>query len=200
MLADLEAKRKETKEAIEARREAFKQEVEERREVAKTDIAEKRKQLKERLQTIKDARKRSLIEKLDTQLDDINARYVDRYSDQLAKSEEVLQKIISRTDKAEAAGSVVSDVRSAISAAEAAIASARAQVATQTGKTYVINVTTETELRVAVEAARGALRTDLKVVADLVRAAQAAVRKAATALLAIPGVGTKGTTTPVTTN
>ena len=52
--------------------------------------------------------------------------------------------MVSRADKAEAAGRDVSTVRTAVSGAEAAIASARdTTVAAQAAKTYAIEVTTE---------------------------------------------------------
>lgn len=97
--------------------------------------------------------------------------------------------MVSRADKAEAAGRDVSTVRTAVSGAEAAIASARdTTVAAQAAKTYAIEVTTEETLRAAVEAAREALRADLTTVRESVKETHTALRVAATTLAQIPRV------------
>jgi len=184
----LESKREEARASIEASREEFKQRVETIREQAKQQIEEKRAQLKERLAIVKDEKKKATVERIDGSLDGINARQTKHFSDILGKLEEVLGKVVSRADKAEASGKDVSAVRTAIIESQNQISIAREAVATQAGKTYAIAVTTEEALRDAVEASRQLLRADLTSVQGLVKSAHESLRTVAITLAQIPQV------------
>ncbi|MSU56029.1 MAG: hypothetical protein EXS51_01835 [Candidatus Taylorbacteria bacterium] len=188
----LEAKREATKQAAEAKREEFKKAVETRKEAVKTEIEKKRMALKEKLATVKDEKKKLTVEKVDTQLEAINARQTENFTNLLGKIEDALQNISSRADKAEAKGLLVTDVRTAITSAQTAITTAREAVAIQSAKAYVITVTTETALKTAVETARKSLRTDLTATQTAVKNAHEVVRAAATTLAKIPNVDTAG--------
>ncbi len=204
--ADFEAKRMEAKNLMEQKKAEFKNKVETARTELKTRIETKKRELKTKLAKIKDERKKQVVEKIDGQLDELNKRRMDHFSQVLEQIEKVLDKISGRTAKAEANGRDVSAVKSAISEAQNSIAASRSAVQTQAVKTYTITITTENALRQDVGKARQALHADLVKVEDTVKAAREAVRKAATTLAQIPNVndlevssGAEATTTPTST-
>ena len=177
-----------TPEMREARREEFRKTVETKRGEVKTLIETKRAELKVKLQVIKDEKKRSTVEKVDDRLDAINAKHVAVYSKALEQLDGVLARIISRADKATAAGTDTALVKTTVTAAEKSILDARAAVTAQTLKTYTITVTSEAELKASLETAKQALRTDLTAVQTKVKEAREAVHTAATTLAQIPNV------------
>lgn len=185
---ELEEKATAVKAAIEVRREEFKTEVAARKEEVKEKIAEKKADLTARLQTIRDEKKKEVVLKVDENLDKINARQVESFSGTLNKLEDILQKVITRTDKAEAAGRDVQVVRNVVSNAQALLSSVRDRVAAQAAKTYPIEVTTEVTLRAAVESARQTLKNDLTAVRDSIKTVHEAVRSAVTALAKVQSV------------
>ena len=135
------------------------------------------------MEKIKDESKKKTVEKIDQQIDSLNSKMTQHFSGVLDKLGEMLIRISERADKASIErGLDVSSVRSAIEKANTVIASARLAIETQSGKTYVIKVTTEKTLKADVGKARQALGTDLTKVRDAVKAAQSAVKDAAVAL------------------
>lgn len=147
-----------------------------------------RSQLEAKLKNIKDEKKKTTVEQIDQSITDLNNLMTIHYGSVLDKLSEVLKRIISRTDKAQANGKDVTSVRTAIASAQTAITSARVAVAAQVGKTYSINITTSANLKNDVGAARQTLRDDLKKAEDAVKTARDAVHQAATALAQIPDV------------
>ncbi len=111
--------------------------------------------------------------------------------------DEILKKIASRADKAQAHGRDVSEVKTLIAEAATVIGAARQAILNQSGKTYTIAISatstdagaaTSTALRIDVGRTRQALHADLVKVREMVFAAREAVRKAAVALAQIPKV------------
>lgn len=187
--------REAAKQEIESRREELKMKVQAEHEKAKETIQAKREELKAKLQTLKDEKKKQRVERLHENISALNERMTNHFLAVLEKLEKVLDNIASRADKAEAHNLDVGTVRTAITEAENAIAAARSAVEAQAGKVYTFNIpvtatatTTEQNLKPAVGEARRALHADLTAVREKVKAAQAAVRKAATTLAQIPRV------------
>lgn len=171
------------REDIKKRKEEFKETVKTKKEELENQIKTKREELKTRLEKIKDERKKQAVERIDQQIDALNAKMVKHFSNVLEKLEEMLVRISERADKASnERGLDVSVVRSAVDKAKTAIASARSAIEVQSGKTYTIKITTETTLKTDVGKARQALSADLSKVKDAVKAAQSAVKDAAVAL------------------
>jgi len=183
-----EQKREELKDEIERKREEYKKEIENRREEAKQVFEIKREELKNRLLNIKDERKKKAVENIDEHIKNLNERMTDHFSNVLDKMEEVLKGISSRTDKAEAHGLDVANIRALVVNAETAIASARGSIAEQAGKVYDIDITTEDKLKSDVTEARKALRGDLEILKEVVKKAHNAIREAAVSLAQIPKV------------
>lgn len=172
----MEAQREEAKQKMEEHREEFKEHMEERKAELAERLEKKREDLKKKLEVVKDERKKKVVERVDTQIDELNARLMSHFSGVVDKIEEILNRI---EEKAAEHGVNVS---SQVTAAEGAIAAARTAIANQSGKTYEINVSSEENLRSDVGTARQKFRADLKVVHDAVKAAQKAVRDVAVAL------------------
>ena len=173
----------------------FRAMVEQKRATAQQQLEAKRAELKTRLQTVRDEKKKEIVERIYDKLNDINKNRTDHFSAVVDKIEKVLERVVSRTDKASDRGLDVAGVRTAVEAAKTAIAAARAAIEAQAGKTYSISVTTEQKLKEAAEAARKALHDDLNKVKEAVKAAHEAVRKAAVALAQIPRVDEDAATT-----
>ena len=195
----IEKRQIETRAIVDKKREDFKRILENKKEDLENRIEAKREELKTRLQNIRDENKRETVERIDKRLDEINKNRLEHFTNILDRLDEILLRITSRTDKAEQNGKNVTEVRTAISAANTAIANARAAITVQAGKTYSITVTTEADLRDAVKTARKALHDDLKKVFDLVKAARTAVHNAATTLAKIPGVNVDASASATTT-
>ena len=70
-------------------------------------------------------RKRAVVEKIDGQMDALNAKRLAHFSDVLEKLAAVMEKINARVEKAAAKGLDVSVVRTALIAADAAIATSK---------------------------------------------------------------------------
>lgn len=171
------------REDVKKRKEEFNNTVKIKRDKLQNEIKTKREGLKVRLEKIKDERKKETVERIDQRIDALNDKMMQHFSTVLDKLEEMLIRISERADKmATERGLDVSSVRSAIDNANTAIASARSAIEVQSGKTYSINITTESFLKTDVGKARQALGADLAKVKDVVKTAHSAVRDAAVAL------------------
>lgn len=142
------------------------------------------------IEDISDERKQTIVENLITKINSTNERWTSHWSDVLVRLQQLLAKIESRADLAEAAGQDVSSVREAITAADAAISEAQTALDEQASKEYTIEITDENSLGEAVRGAMSELQADLKGVKELILDARQAVREALTALKQIPQVDT----------
>lgn len=159
-----------------------------RREAAREEWQSRREEFKQNLSEIRDARKRRIVELIDLRTDQMLERWINHWNRVLARLTEILAKIGTRADKAEAAGHDVSSVRAAIAEAEAAIAEAQAAVNELAGKTFVIEITDEENLGQNVRDTLHTLRQELLAVREKVRLARQAVLDALHSLQAIRGV------------
>lgn len=147
---------------IKEERERIRQEIRERKEEASAAAKLKREELKERLTEIKDTRKRLTIQRIDLNLFAVNEKWVNHWNRALTRLSELLVKIQTRTDKAEAAGYDVDNINLAIIDAQSAISDAQNAVNTQVGKTYVIEIEDEGSLGSSVSLVVHQMRDDLK--------------------------------------
>ena len=139
------------------------------KEGTKAIVQAKRDEFKTRIQTIKDEKKKALVARIDGKLSEVNIKHTDRFSQVLTKLQTHLDKI-SQTAKDK---KVLADV----GIAQASIDAAETAVANQAAKTYTIQITTETALRLNVGTTTSQLRQDLmsthKLVVDAKQAVQA---------------------------
>lgn len=169
-------------------REQVRIEIRERKEEASAAARLDREEFKERLAEIKNARKRLTVQRIDISLEAINNKWIDHWNRVLDRLSELLAKVESRADKAEAAGKDVSDVRDLIVAAGAAIDAAQEEVNSQAENVYVIEIDEEENLGTGVSTAIKELKDDLGVVREAVKAAHDAVRDVLRELKGIPEV------------
>lgn len=186
MMGNLQMKRNEVKEKMKTNRDELKGKMEQKREVAREKITEHRDQLKDKLKAVRDERKKQAVERIQDSLTALNERMTNHFSAVLDKIENALERVISRTDKADEAGRDVASARSAIEKAEAAIAAARTAIGNQAGKVYEVTVRAEDSLKADVGASRKGLHADLTTLKRAVQAAHQAVREAATTLARVP--------------
>lgn len=156
--------------------------LQEKRAAALEKFQAARETFKENLAKIKDAKKKALVEKIDSQMANINKNRTDAMSKHLEKMNEILNRIIEKTATLKDNGKDVSAVETAIAAAQKAIGSAETAVANQAGKEYVANITYESTLKNTVGAAIKQLTADLKTTHQTVTDAKKAVADAAKAL------------------
>lgn len=190
----------EMKREIEERREEFKLQFEDRKNEVKQKIEVEKLRLNEKLKTIKDERKKQTVQKVNAEIQAINTRKLEHYSNVLNQIEEVLKKVGTRVDNAAARGIEVGAVRTNMVAVQTAITTARAAIVTQSTKVYTVTVTTEGKLKNDTGVTRKALQNDLSVVQNLVKAAHEALRKAAVSLAQVPRINdTNGSATSTAT-
>jgi len=191
------------REQIQTERENFQKEIEAKRAELQSTVKARNEELKTKLQSVKDERKKTAVERIGQNISDLNSRMTTHYANVLDQIAEVLGRIVSRTDTAQANGKDVTAVRAAITSAQNAISAARAAVTVQTGKAYSMNIsssTVSTALRSDVGVTRQALQADLKTVENAVKAARSAVQQAATTLAQIQGVDELKASTSTTTS
>ncbi len=106
-----------------------------------------RETFKEKIQTLRDEKKKALIIKLDEKIATTNKRRATEMTNQLQKLSDILDKISSRAINAKAEGKDTTAVEDAISEAKIALQTARTAVQTQIDKDYAIEITQKTALR-----------------------------------------------------
>ena len=153
--------RQEAKEARIELRQQIKDRVQAKRDEVKEIVAARREDFKAKLQTIKDQRKKILVERIDAKLSKANTKHTDRFTQVLSNLQTILDKISEDLDKTEA---------------QSAIDAAKLAVENQAAKTYTIQITDETALRLNVGTTTSQLRQDLMATHKLVIDAKQAVQ------------------------
>lgn len=187
--AERDAKMEEIKKEREAKmeenkqkREDLKAEIEAKREEAKAEMETRREEFKAKLEALKDEKKAAVIERVDTRLAERNQKITDRLLGHLERISGVIDKMEDKLASVE--GGDTSTVDTAIATARLAITSAESAVVVQSGKTYVIELGDEDELKTTVEATVDQFRSDMDVVITAVKSARDTTQKAAQALAA----------------
>ncbi|MBI1982026.1 MAG: hypothetical protein HYS68_00325 [Candidatus Levybacteria bacterium] len=144
---------------------------------------QKREELKTRLQTIKDEKKKAAVERIDTKIANMNEVYTVRFVSILTKLQSVLERVSQKAAEAKANGKDTALADAAIADAQAAIDSAKTAVSAQAAKEYVVSISDEKSLRNSVGATVSQFRKDLrdvhKMVVDAKQAVQNAVKELA---------------------
>lgn len=178
-------KRSETLEAARARKLKALEDAKTRRENALERVKDAREKFKEKVTEIKDERKQKVVENIDDRIASHNQKWVDHWNNVLGRLRELVTKIETNAQKLQTKGKDISTVQSAVTAANSAIDSAQAAVDTQSGKTYVINITTEDNLGQAVSTVVQQFKSDVQTVIETIRTARGAVKDAFGALRAL---------------
>lgn len=146
-----------------------------------------REEFRARLSAIRDAKKKTIVERVDKRIGELNTNRTATMLRHLTKIEEVLGRIEARTNTVATSGKDVTDVRTAITKARDAIAAAKTTVNAQAAKTYTIEVTTEANLGSAVSAVRTQFAADLQTAHQAVVTARKSVRDVLVALGKVVG-------------
>jgi len=128
-------------------------------------------ELKQRLATIRDTKKKAVVERIQTNCQNINDKRTDKMKDTLSKLSSILTNVTNRAATDSAA-------INAIVNAQTAIADAQARVASQAAVLCVITISTETNLKTDVGKTISALQSQLQSVHAAVVAAKKAVKDA----------------------
>lgn len=169
------ATRKEAvKEKVEARIEAVKEKVEtrkekvaERIETLKEKMASREAVLKAKIAKFKDKKKGEAVERINTNLNQINQKQTEDMMKHLDKMSQLLSKLESRAK-----------TNSSIEDAKTAISSASAAVKAQSEKDYSVTITSESTAKTDASKVRQQLHTDLLAIRKQVVAAKQAVATA----------------------
>ncbi len=169
------------------------------KEVMKDKITAAKEEFRAKLAAIKDARKKTIVESVDTKVASINERRTTHFSEHLAKLTGIIDRISSKEAALKAEGKDTAKLLTAIATAKSAISKAEAANNAQKVKTYTANITTDELLRSAVGATLSQFQTDLKAVFNLVKAARAAVLATSLEIKNLSMPKSDSTITPTTT-
>lgn len=187
----IQQQRDELKATVSQKREDFRMILEEKRKEASESFKQKRDLLQQRLQSIKDERKRALVLRINEKMADVNRRRTDQMNDALQKMSSLLDRLNEKADLAKASGKDLTAFERATTEAQTAIEAAQTAIASQAAKVYTLEVTNQETLKTTVGKAASQMQSDLRLVHSLVVEAKqkvaAVIREAARA-----GVGKIG--------
>lgn len=146
-------------------------------------VQQKREEFKTRLQTIRNEKKKAVVERIDTKIANTNEVHTVRFTSILLKLQSILDRVSQKASEAKANGKDTTALDSSIVSAQAAIDSAKAAVSAQAAKTYAIQISDEATLRNSVGTTTSQFRKDLrdvhKAIVEAKQAVQNAVRELA---------------------
>lgn len=145
------------------------------KEAAKEKMMAAKEDYKAKIASIKDAKKKALVEKIDSNISEINERRTSRFTEQLTKLSGVVDRIATRAETLKTEGKDTAKLMTAIVNAKSAISAAQTKINEQKVKTYSANITTDQLLKSVIGSLVTQFRTDLKSVFTAVKAAKDAV-------------------------
>jgi hypothetical protein len=155
-----------------------------RLEDKKDKLASRAAMLKEKLSKFRDQSKAKILDRINTELANINKRRTTQMSQNLGRMEEILGKLES---KAGNSASASASVMEAINSARTQIDLAKAEVASQSAKDYTVEVSSESASKVDAKKTRDQLHSDLKLAHNTVQDARKAVANAIRTVLSALG-------------
>lgn len=156
-------------------------------EASKKEFENHKAAFRQQLAQIKDAKKQVVVDRLNTNCQNINTKRTDAMTKMLLKLSTILTNVSNRSASAAAAGKDTTSVDTAVQNAQTAIANAQTLVAAQAGTTCTITITSETKLKTDVGTTISGLQANLKTVYDKVLGARKAVSDAIRALALVLG-------------
>lgn len=165
---------------IKERKDDFREKMQLKREEAQEKFQAKREAFQQKVATIKDERKRQLVETISSKLSTVNTNRTNQMTENLEKLSDILAKIQEKATTAKADGNNTTNVDTAIAKAETAINNAKTAVVTQASKEYIITITAtgSGQLKRSVGATTKQLQADLSASHKLLVAAKQAVQQA----------------------
>ncbi len=144
---------------------------------------------REQIQTIKDERKKLLVEKIEDHIATSNARLTTKMKNALSRMSAILQDIKVKAAGQKAAGKDTTALDNAIAAAETAIANAQAAVNTQSQKEYTTTISDDTGLKGVIGQMVSQFKIDLTATYKTVVDARQAVANVIMELAKLGGIG-----------
>lgn len=132
----------------------------------------------QKIQTVKDEKKKAIVQKVDENLNTINANQVQKMKSALDQMQKVMNSLTEAITKLKAGGADTTNAENAILAAQNALTAAQSALTIQSEKIYAPTITSDTELRKDVLTEVNSLRTDLLVVQKLLLSARESLMKA----------------------
>lgn len=163
--------------------------IDEIRTNAKAEMDKRREEFKTKLTTIKDAKKKAIVERVTAKFEATNKKWVENWKERLSRLTKVMDKMDARADELTTKGKDTSAYETAAATARTKIKDASDALDAQLAKGYVPSITTETTLGTDVKTVASEFKTDVKAVEAAFKAAREAVRAAFTALKASAGAG-----------
>lgn len=182
-------RREAVKERVETRKEIIterRESITEKLENMRDRIASKEATLKLRLAKFKDKVKAQIVERVATNLNQINENRVDHANKFLANATRILNKLQERVNQAASNSKDATSANSAIADAKAKIASASAAVASQSAREYTVSISSESAAKSEIKSTRDMFHTDWqgvrRLLTDAKQSVATAIRVAATTL------------------
>lgn len=144
----------------------------------KEKMATREAALKTKLKAFRDQKKATVAERVNTNLNGINAKRTDQMSGALTRMTNILTKLEERVNGATSDIKDPTTAKAAITDAKAAIATAQDAVVAQSEKDYTLTVTSEAKVKQDTQAVREQLHSDLKSTRNLVIKAKQSVANA----------------------
>jgi hypothetical protein len=163
------------------------------RQALKDEMLAKMQTFREQIQTIKDVRKKMLVERIDDRIATADARLTSKMTAALTRMSAILAKIKTKGAVLKAQGKDTTALDAAIAAAETAIANAQSAVDTQAAKTYTATIGDDATLKNTIGQMVSGFRLDIMATYKTVIDAKQAVMKALSELAKLGGVGDTAT-------
>lgn len=157
----------------------IKNEVKTKRMEAKEEMKIARDDFKLKLQSISDTRKKNVVERIDTRLNNANQKHTDKMAKNLDTLSSILERVSTKAATLKSEGKDTTAVDAAIVNAQTAITTAQTAVTAQAGKDYILTITDETTLGQTISPVVTQFRTDITAAHQTVIAARLAVTEAA---------------------
>jgi len=138
-------------------------------------IASRAATLKDKLAVFKDKRKASAVERISTNLTNVNQRRTSQMMQHVDTLTGILTKAEERVVTAQGAGNDVLAISAELGLSKTALANAKLAVDVQSKKTYEIQVASESGIRADAKESRDMLHADLKATHGLVKEARRAL-------------------------
>jgi len=131
-------------------------------QVMRAQYLEQRNDFKLKLQTIRDTKKRALVERIDTKTSTFNKKMTDKMTSALTKMSNLLIKIQEDADTISSNGQNIQNLNTLIAVAQNTITTAQETVSAQAAKEYVATIDSEDSLRVDIGQTVSQFRNDIK--------------------------------------
>ena len=160
------------------------------------DLMMKKETFKQQIQAIKDAKKKTITERIDTRISSSNAKLTAKMQNAIYRLTAFVDQISTKEAQLAAGGTNTASLKTAIANAKTAIATAQTAINTQKAKTYEGQITDETTLGSVISQLVRQFNQDIQATHRQVLSAKTAVLAAMQELVKLKPETTGPTATP----